>query len=290
MTSNTHENKPGEGRITPFENIECSISIPKHLKVFLPKKWELLGDVLLMKLPDELDALKEDVSKAYAKELQAKTVLRDLGISGDLREPKVELLWGSETETIHKENGVKFKLDVAKLMFSSGNIDERIRMATIAGQDEVIVDMFAGIGFFSIPIALHSKPQKIFACELNPVAYQYLCENVHLNDVKDIVIPVLGDNQKFEKENIADRIVMGFLDDTHRFLPKALSILKKEGGIIHYHEKCPNELLQSRPLENVRREVEKKELEMELLDKRTVKSYAPGVSHVVLDVRIGGFK
>jgi tRNA wybutosine-synthesizing protein 2 len=287
MNPAENQNKIGEGRATPYQNIAASLAIPRHLKVFLPKKWELLGDVLLMKLPLELEALKKEIARAYAEELQAKTVLRDLGIEGDLREPKVELLWGNETETVHKENGVKFKLDCAKLMFSSGNIDERIRMASLVVDKEVVVDMFAGIGFFSIPMAVHSRPKNIFACELNPVAYQYLCENIHLNDVENTVFPILGDNRDFEEEGIADRVVMGYLEDTHQFLPKALDLLKDEGGVIHYHEKCPNELMEERPLENVRKEVEKRERSIKLLGMRSVKSYAPGVSHVVLDVRIG---
>ena len=275
-------------RSTPFENIVNSIDIPDSAKPLLPRKWELLGDVLLLKLPRELEPQMAEVAANYAKELHAKTVLRDLGIAGNLREPMVQLLYGGETETIHKENGVKFKLDVAKLMFSSGNIDERIRMASIAGSDEVVVDMFAGIGFFSLPIAVHSRPKKLFACELNPVAYHYLCENIKLNDVEDMVTPVLGDNRDFDKKKIADRIVMGYLEDTHQYLPKALSILKDKGGIIHYHEKCPNDLLPKRPIERIGKEVEKSRQSMELLDTRTVKSYAPGVSHVVLDVGIGG--
>ena len=109
-----------------------------------------------------------------------------------------------------------------------------------------------------------------------------------MNDVEDIVTPFLGDNRYFDKEGIADRIVMGYLEDTHFYLAKALTILKEEGGVLHYHEKCPNELLQKRPLERVKREIEKKGRGMELLGMRTVKSYAPGVSHVVLDVRVSG--
>lgn len=279
------QNAPSN-RITPFQNISDNLMIPPHLKVFLPRKWELLGDVLLMKIPDELKGFKEDIAGAYAKELQAKTVLEDLGIEGQLREPQVEILWGSETETVHKENGVKFKLDCARVMFSSGNVDERIRMATISNPNEVVVDMFAGIGFFSIPMAVHSKPQKIYSLELNPIAHLYLSENVHLNNVEDIVEPVIGDNQDFTKVGIADRIVMGFLENTHLFLPKALDILKEEGGVIHYHEKCPNEIMEKRPFDNIKNVVKEKGYDLELLNQKNVKSYAPGVSHVVLDIKI----
>jgi tRNA wybutosine-synthesizing protein 2 len=286
MVKPKKKKQPDKGPKTPFQSILDTMVVPKHLSVFLPRKWELLGDVLILKIPNELESFKKEISQVYADELSAKTVLGDMGIEGDLRKPNVEFLWGDKTETVHKENGVKFKLDCARVMFSSGNIDERIRMATIIEADEVVVDMFAGIGFFSIPMAVHSKPKKIYACELNPVAYRYLTENILLNDVEDIIVPVLGDNRNFEYYGLADRIVMGYLDDTHKFIPKALSNLKTNGGIIHYHEKCPNEILSTRPVERIKSEVQKKGLEMEVLASRTVKSYAPGVSHVVLDVKV----
>jgi tRNA wybutosine-synthesizing protein 2 len=290
MPSRESLNSSQNIRVTPYENVVITIDIPDEKKQYLPRKWELLGDVLLMKIPPELEEEKATIAKAYAEELGAKTVLRDFGIQGDLREPNVQLLYGSETETTHKENGILFRLDCARLMFSSGNVDERIRMASIPKEGEVVVDMFAGIGFFSLPMAVHSRPKKIYSLELNPVAFQYLQENIKLNNIENIIKPVLGDNRDFECENIADRVVMGYLEDTHRYLPKALDILKDEGGIIHYHEKCPNEILETRPLERVRQAVEKKGYAMELLGLKNIKSYAPGVSHVVLDVRVDSAK
>jgi tRNA wybutosine-synthesizing protein 2 len=284
IMENIQDKEGSSGHITPFQNIKKSIEIPPHLHVFLPRKWELLGDVLLMKIPQELKGFEGEIAREYANELGAKTVLQDMGIEGEMREPNVEVLWGSETETVHKENGVKFKLDCARLMFSSGNVDERIRMATISNPHEVVVDMFAGIGFFSIPMAVHSKPMRVHALEINPVAHQYLSENVNLNDVKEIVEPILGDNRSFQGKGIADRVVMGYLEDTHLFLPKAMEILKKEGGVIHYHEKCPNEILDIRPLENIKREASRVGREVEVQNTKIIKSYAPGVSHIVLDL------
>jgi tRNA wybutosine-synthesizing protein 2 len=118
------------------------------------------------------------------------------------------------------------------------------------------------------------------------VAHHYLEENVKLNSVEDIVFPVLGDNRDFVENNIADRIVMGYLEDTHAYLSKALDILKEDGGIIHYHEKCPNELLKERPIEKVREELAKRRRDIESMEMRKIKSYAPGVSHVVLDIKV----
>jgi len=61
-------------------------------------------------------------------------------------------------------------------MFSSGNMDERIRMSMISDKNEVVVDLFAGIGYLLCRMAVYSKPEKIYACEINPVAYDYLAK------------------------------------------------------------------------------------------------------------------
>ena len=153
----------------PFDEIKNNIlkKISSEFIDKIPKKWEKIGNVLILKLPDELDNYKKEISIIYAKILKCKSVLNDFGgIDGIYRTPKVELIFGSEnTETTHIENGIKYKLDPRKIMFSSGNMDERIRMSNISNPNEVIVDLFAGIGYFSLPIAVYSKPKKIFACE-----------------------------------------------------------------------------------------------------------------------------
>lgn len=272
---------------TPFENIMSKIALPMRLVRLLPTKWELLGDVLVLKIHSKLTKFEKKLAKVYANELGANTVVKDVGgISGEFRVPAVKLIYGKRTETIHKESGIKFKFDVAKIMFSSGNIHERQRMAKISSSREVVVDMFAGIGYFSIPMAIYSKPSRIYACEINPVAFRYLCENIRLNKVEDILTPLFGDNRKIAPENIADRILMGYIGSTYTYLSKAIKILKPEGGVIHFHETCPEELLPDRPFEKVRRTVEKFNRKAKLLSFVNIKSYAPGISHVVLDIKI----
>ena len=270
---------------SPIENILEKIDLDEGLKKMLPRKWELIGDVLIMKLPNELEDYEKDIAIAYANELGAKSVVKEVsGISGEFRRPNVKLILGSETETIHKENGVRFKLDVKEIMFSSGNIDERLRMACIANEDETIVDMFAGIGYFSLPIAVHSYPRKIYAYEINPIAYGYLHENIVLNKVKNI-LPILSDNENAQ-ENAADRVIMGYVHKTHKYLAKAMRVIKEKGGIIHYHEVCPNELLPHRPIERIKECAKNLNRTMTLLNYKEIKSYAPGVSHVVVDAEI----
>jgi tRNA wybutosine-synthesizing protein 2 len=277
-------------RETPFNHIvkKLSASIPESYVSLLPKKWEKIGRVLLLKWDHQLDEYKEIICSAYAAELNATTVLGDVqGIVGPLREPTVELLYGSsQTETIHVEHGIRYKLDPQKTMFSSGNMSERIRMASLNTMDETIVDLFAGIGYFTLPLAVYASPRQIIACELNPVAYRYLCDNIVLNHVTDKVRPMLGDNRRVAPRNIAERVIMGYLGGTAEFLPLALDCLKHARGIIHFHDTFADEQVPEEPFQQVRKSAKKKKRTATLLQYHRVKSYAPGISHVVIDVRI----
>lgn len=250
----------------------------------LPEGWEMVGNVVIIKLPDELIDRAEEIAASYAEVLGAKSVLRDLGnIAGEERLPNMELLFGSSTEAVHVENGIKYSLDAAKIMFSSGNVDERVRMASVDCDGETIVDMFAGIGYFSLPMAVYHEPKRVYACEIRKLSYDYLVKNITLNTVSGIVVPILGDNRDFNPPEKADRVVIGYLKNTESFLPKALGFIRS-GGIIHYHENCPNELLPSRPIGHLK-EAAGTKWKVEVLRDEVVKSYSPGVSHIVLDAK-----
>lgn len=271
-------------RNDPIDDIRDGAELPGSLKPLLPTRWEQFGEVLVLRLPHELDEYEEEVAAAYASVLRVKSVLRDEGgVTGDLRTPVVRLLFGTDTVAVHRENEVLYKFDASKLMFSSGNNDERARVAGIGCDDEIVVDMFAGIGYFSIPLAVHQRPRKIIACELNPVSHSYLVENIRLNHVEGIVEPVLGDNRSLEGESVADRVLMGYVKTTHEYLSTAFRLVKS-GGVVHYHETCPCELLPARPVERL--QAANPRGCVDILGFREVKSYSPGVSHVVVDARI----
>ncbi len=270
--------------VDPIDEIRASAAIPEELKRKLPGKWELFGDVGVLRLVPEMDKYEPEIARAYASVLGLKAVLREVGpIQGEYRRPTMKVLLGSDTVAVHVENSILYKLDVSDIMFSSGNQEERLRMAGLRCESETVVDMFAGIGYFSLPLAVYQKPRRVIACEINPKAHGFLVENIKLNKVGSIVEPVLGDNRDLQGEAIADRVIMGYLKTTHEFLPAALRLVK-DGGIIHYHETCPNELLPNRPLKRV--EDAARPGTVEVLRTKAIKSYAPGVSHVVLDVRV----
>jgi len=250
----------------------------------LPERWEMVGDILILKLHEELLPRRKLIAEEYARVLKAKTVIRDKGsIQGVERVPEVEILIGSDTETVHLENGILYCLDAAKIMFSSGNVGERTRMASIPCDGETIIDMFAGIGYLSLPMAVYGKPEMVYACEIRKLSYDYLLKNIALNNVKDRMMAVLGDNRDFVSPKKVDRIIMGYLADTYAFLPKALKNLKS-GGLIHYHENFPNALLPGKPGERLR-EAAGNDWKVEVVHQRIVKTFAPGVSHIAVDAR-----
>jgi len=275
------------GQDVPFDRIlRRAEKFLSHEEIeLLPRKWEKVGDILILKFSEGIEKRKE-VAKIYAEVLGCRAVLEDTGgITGVKREPVVNHIYGDKnTETVHVENRIKFMFDASKIMFSSGNVDERIRMAHAGNAGETVVDMFAGIGYFSIPMAVYSDV-KVYACEINDVAYKYLSKNIELNDVRNKVKSLYGDCREVAPRNAADRVIMGYFKSKD-FLPYAMEVLKSEGGVIHYHTTCPENAFPREPLEDIDKAAEDAGKNAEMVFHKNVKSYAPGIIHGVLDVRI----
>jgi tRNA wybutosine-synthesizing protein 2 len=268
----------------PKKTLGDVLDIPDSERKLLPSGWQVLGNIVIVTLRAELEHRKKEIGEALLKLYPAcKTALLDRGITGQMRQPIREIIAGENTETIHRENGCLFKLDAMRIMFSMGNLAEKKRMSRL-GKGEVVVDMFAGIGYFSIPMAVHSKPRKIFAIEINPVAFGYLKENIRLNKAVDIIEPVAGDCSTVAPRGIADRVIMGYLD-AHLYLEHGIRALVP-GGVIHYHEAVP-EAVERRPVERIMEASGKLGRSVEIIGVRRIKKYSPGVWHVVVDARVG---
>jgi len=214
---------------------ELGSELSSSEKEDLPGAYQMIGDIIILNLKPSLNKHKKRIAEVLLKKLTyVKTVCEKTGeITGEYREPQIKKIAGNGTETIHQEHGCKFQLDVTKLMWAKGNISERKRIGELPRPGEVIIDMFTGLGYFSIPMAVMSKPRVIYSIEKNPVAYDYLLRNIELNKI-NCIKPILGDSKiealKLEK---ADRVIMGYLPEPFEFLGTAFKIIK-ERAWIHY--------------------------------------------------------
>lgn len=254
----------------------------------LPKGYQIVGSILLIKLNKKLMKHRKLIGRKVIEILPyIKTVCLIKEIRNDIRKPEIKIIAGlKRTQTLNKEHGCKFLLDVSDVMWSQGNKNERIRLAKITRPKETIVDMFAGIGYFSIILAKYCNPDKIYAIDINPKAIEYLRKNAWLNNVEDRIEILQGDCRKFSHllENTADRIIMGYLFDTEKFLPYAFKIAKRN-SYIHFHRTVKQE-----EIEKVKKKIielgKKNKCKIKILNVHKVKSYAPKIYHVVFDLKI----
>jgi len=271
------------GSRSPQNRIKDKLAhLPPNVIDELPMKWEFVGDIVILKLHETAGPYKKEIGKAYAEELSVRTVCADIGgVSGELRRPATEVLFGENAESVRLENGIRYKFDVTKIMFASGNTDERNRMCHLNCKNETVIDMFAGIGYFTLPIAKFTGAKTVVACEKNPDSFRYLKENIKINGVSN-VIPILGDNRELDHAG-ADRIIMGYVQRTSEFLGKAKEMIRP-GGMIHYHDTFYVTEHRER-LDEIFSKTFGKD-GFSIVSVREVKSFAPSVSHYVADVRI----
>ncbi len=272
--------------------------LTKLNKKVIPGSYQGIGHVAVLKFVDKngkctTETQKKKIAKAILELYkQFHVVVESAGIDGELRQPDIKVLAtenGFNTQTVHKEHGLQFALDVSKIMFSKGNLSERKRLIPDINRNEVIVDMFAGIGYFSLGLAKNAK--KVYAIEKNRDAFYYLSENIELNKLVYKIEAFLGDCRIVADhlKNVADRVLMGYFPRTELYLPAALKVLKDK-GTIHYHDLADfhkNENDGWGALrEKVERIIEENGYYIKKIKKNKVKSYAPHVWHIVLDIDV----
>jgi tRNA (guanine37-N1)-methyltransferase len=167
-------------------------------------------------------------------------------------------------------------------------VTEHARVCSAVKKGEIILDMFAGIGPFSILIAKQKQTQ-VYAVDINPDAIYYLKKNIILNKVENFVFPLEGDIREVLnqiQDQRFDRIIMNLPSKASEFLDVALNFLNSQ-GTIHYYEFVPELDFPEKVLSNLRNRIEQNDrIVNEFLQIRKVRPYAPYIWHVGIDFTV----
>ncbi|MDH5447967.1 MAG: class I SAM-dependent methyltransferase family protein [Candidatus Bathyarchaeota archaeon] len=259
------------------------------------KSYDVIGDIAVIRVPEQLLPLSETIAEALMQQHKhVKAVWQQSSpVSGDFRLRKLEWVAGEKkTETIHKEHGCLFKVDIKECYFSPRLAFERMRIANLVEDNEVVVNMFAGVGCYSIIIAKHSKATKVYSIDINPVAVRYVRENVLLNKVIDKVMPIEGNARTIIErtlKNMADRVLMPLPERAYEYLDSAFSAVKPQGGWIHYYD-FEHAGKEEDPIEKVKAKVEEKlqqqKVNFELSFSRIVRQTGPNWYQIAIDIQV----
>jgi tRNA (guanine37-N1)-methyltransferase len=273
-----------------------------NLKDFeVTKRLDIVGDIAILKMPETLSEARFRLARELLKEIpRIKTVYRQSSpVSGDYRLRELEWLAGERrSTTTYKEHGCLVEVDVRKDYFSPRLARERTIIATQVKNREIatkagesIVNMFAGVGTFSLRIAKETSLSKIFSIDVNPDAFNRMFRNVLANKMLNRIICFYGDATNLAENLLrrrADRILMPLPERAIQYLESALCALKNEGGVINlqnfvYAGKGTSPIESSRTM--LKTKLQSLNCDYEIEDERVVRSVGPGWHQVAHDVR-----
>ena len=221
------------------QNLEDQLA--PNLLASLPRALDVVGDIAIIEIPPELETKKNVVGEAVLKtHRNVRTVLAKAGaVSGTYRLREYDFVAGEHrTETLYKEYGCSYYVDMARAYFSPRLSHEHNRVAALVQKNETVVDLFAGVGPFAVLIAKNHADAKVYAVDINADAIELLKKNIRLNRVENRVHPIVGDARQIVNEKllgIADRVIMNLPEKASEFIDAACKAIKPTGGFIHFY-------------------------------------------------------
>ena len=275
--------KKTEATVLKGELTELELSL-------LPRSYDVVGDILILELPEGLEKKEKIIGEAFLKiRSDVATVVKKTDThTGVYRIRKVKVVAGKrKKEAIYKESGLRFKVHLEKMYFSSRLGSERLRVTRQVKKDEEVLVMFSGCAPYCCVIAKHSKARKVYGIEINPEAHKYGVENVRLNKLEGNVKLFLGDVRnvlpKLKKK--FDRIVMPLPKTGEQFLGLVLRYVKK-GGVVHYYSFLGEEGVRGE-IQKIKKECEKSKKKCRILRRVKAGQHKPRVWRVVFDIKVG---
>ena len=252
--------------------------------------FDQIGDIIIVRIPDSLVSKKEIIGKTLLEQVSTANSIfyQSSPVEGDFRTRQLEVIGGEDkTQTEYKENGCRFIVDVEKAFFSPRLSTERERIAGLVKEGEVIINMFGGVGMFSL-LAAKDTGCTVYNIDINPVAAQLCKENAQINKLKGKVISLNGDATQIINEQLAgkaDRILMLLPERSDEFLNSALNGLKKK-GTIHYYSHIHADKKQDAPKLSEEHFLSVNKTNAEIITSRNVRPVGPRFYQTVVDVKI----
>jgi tRNA (guanine37-N1)-methyltransferase len=267
--------------------------LPPHLLVSAPHSLDVVGDIAIVEIPPELKTHKRVVGEAILQtHRNVRVALAKAGkVNGTFRLRELEFIAGEHrTSTVYKENGCTYHMDVARAYFSPRLSHEHQRVADLVKPGETVVDLFAGVGPFAVPIAKGQKTAKVYAIDINADAVEFLAKNARVNRVDNRVFPLVGDARQVVAERLsgmADRVIMNLPETAVEFVDVSCKALKSQGGVVHFYGfvRAPETLEDLKP--RFSEDVEKSGRKVvQFRGAKAVRETAPFECQVVLDAEI----
>ncbi len=259
---------------------------------YLPRSFDILGEIALVQIPYNLREMKKVIGQnLISLNKNIRTVYGKGKFYGRLRKQRIEFLAGKkQEETVYKENGCIFKLNVKTCFFSPRLSTDRMNLAHNIKKKEEVFVMFSGIAPYGIVIAKNSRCKKVVCVELSKECTKYAKESIKLNKLYNIeAIP--GDIKKvcprFKKEKITfDRIIMARPQLEETFLKEALMVARK-GTIVHFQDFVKKEELEKKVSEKrVQDAAKRAKMKIRILGFNILRELAPYKYHIRLDFKI----
>jgi tRNA (guanine37-N1)-methyltransferase len=255
----------------------------------LPRAYDVIGHVAIIKIPEGLDEVTAEIGESIiSTNKNIQTVFRSSGVHRKYRILELQHIAGKEESlTTHKEYGINLELDMRKVYFSPRLAAERFRVAKRVSKGELIIDMFAGVGPFSVMMAKKSNPTKIYAIDFNPDAIYFLQRNIKLNAVSNVEA-VEGDARQciknLEHYGNFDRVIMNLPHSGFDYLQDAISALRNL-GTIHYYEILDNSRIDERK-SGIEQQKFPLDITLKIIESHNVHSYSPKDSLIGFDIEI----
>ncbi len=266
------------------------VDVPEGLKDELPSSYEIIGDIAVLKVPDVLVQYEREIGRSLLEaHKNVGTVLKDKGVFGDLRIRDVEVIAGEDkTVTTYREYGTDFKIDLSSVYFSPRLSTERWRVVQKvkdSGKNEKVLDMFAGLGPYSVLLAKNTDVRKIYSIDMNPDAVALLKENLKRNKVEDRVEVFEGDaSEVIDREDIlVDRVIMNLPHSARDFIPSALKTIRE--GTVHYYEIMEEDRKEER-IEEILSQIEEKGFSVGSSETHEVRTYSASKVHLAVDIDV----